>query len=150
MKIIENREKLFVDRFKEIIYVCPTRSAQLQYETIKKLKAISEDVIIHEGFLSTPENLVKTTDEPSIVIFDDLFEEAANSQTFCHFMIFSARKANMSVIMTSQNLFSKGKYCLSVRRQLVISSIHIYYAMLYFKVLLYDFTGLFSLIQLLV
>ena len=50
--------------------------------------------------------------------FLDLFIDIINSKNFSNFCTFTSRKSNIDIIMTSQNLFQKGPFSTTIRRQL--------------------------------
>ena len=49
-------------------------------------------------------------------VFDDLFMEVNNSAAVQELFVFSARKANISVIFITQNLFESGKHGVTIRK----------------------------------
>ena len=116
--LISNRQKLFVDDFKNIVWICPANSVRLQQETFQKLQDLYPKILIHEGFLATPEILIPKTSSPSLIIFDDLYDTIVNSNEFLYFMTFVSRHNHFTVIISCQNIFSKGNYAVGIRRQL--------------------------------
>ena len=79
-------------------------------ETIQEYRTSCADILIHEG-VPNPESLNLTSNgKHQILIFDDLALSLNNDPKICDLMIFSARKANLSVITISQNMFQGSKF----------------------------------------
>lgn len=96
----------------------PKNSAHLLKETIENYKAACQDIKVHEG-IPDPDILNLSSDSPhQIIIFDDLALGINNDPKICELMIFSSRKANLSVITITQNMFQNSRYGLTIRRQM--------------------------------
>lgn len=103
-------EKLYDVPASQIILCLPKNSSHLLQETIQEYKSACEEILIHEG-VPNPETLNLTSNSShKIIIFDDLALSVNNDPKICELMIFSARKANLSIITISQNMFQNSKF----------------------------------------
>ena len=62
---------------------------------------------IHEG---VPEDFGSANGEPSLVILDDLLTDVYSKQV-CKLFTRGSHHRNLSVILITQNLFHKGRFC---------------------------------------
>ena len=56
---------------------------------------------MHEGLIDPDDQTLMNSDEHKLLIFDDVYNTVAESAKMCLLQTFSARKANISTIITT-------------------------------------------------
>lgn len=110
-------EKLYDVPASQIILCLPKNSNHLLQETIQDYRSACEEILVHEGVPNAETLNLTSNSSHKILIFDDLMAAINNDPKMCELMIFSARKANLSIITISQNMFQNSKFGVTIRRQ---------------------------------
>ena len=79
-------------------------------ETIQDYRSACEEILVYEGVPNAETLNLTSNSSHKILIFDDLALSVNNDPKICELMIFSARKANLSIITISQNMFQNSKF----------------------------------------
>lgn len=74
------------------------------------------DIIFTEGIDESIMQIANAKNIPSLVIFDDLFREANNSEFVSKLFCVGSHHLNMSIILIQQNLFPRGKFSVDILR----------------------------------
>lgn len=106
-RILLNIDKLFTPNISKV-YICYKRW-QNSYEEIVKSSHLPIEFI--EGIIDT--NIIDSS-KNSLVILDDLITQSVNDDNIFNLFTIDSHHKNISVIIVTQNLFSKGKHARSI------------------------------------
>jgi len=103
MKILRDKKKLIFPNVEKIVYCY----SQWQ-EDFDEFKS---DIEFYQGIFDTE---LFSSSTKNLIIFDDLMEECGNDKTILNLFTRGSHHKNISVILLTQNLFNKGKYCRTI------------------------------------
>lgn len=96
----------FLTNIKKMIEPIPTKVLWCYGAYQEKFKELPDFVEISEGFSAIDD---VDGSEPTLVILDDLMQEAGNAKEIANLFTKGSHHKNMSVVMIVQNLFHQGK-----------------------------------------
>ena len=117
-KLVKYREQVFDQKFVSIIYCLPSNSFHLHSDFIHALRESCEDIPVKivEGMPNIEELALDMTKEHKLLILDDLMQPAFNSKSMLDLMTSQSHHANITVVVTTQNIFIPSKYGKTVTR----------------------------------
>lgn len=98
--LIENADTIFSTLPDEIIYCYG--AYQKGFEDMSKVTRF------HEGLIDLAD--IPQDNRPRVLILDDISDEAGNSQDVANLFVKFSHHRNITVILITQNVFSKGKF----------------------------------------
>ena len=108
--MLRNQKRLFNNKFDVVKYCYPSYLTEVPVDIHDYLE---EDVIYYCGFPT--ERQILELPSNSLLVLDDLAQEAFNSELISQLFRVISGKNNISVILTTQNYFSKGKFSRDIR-----------------------------------
>lgn len=113
LRLVQHRDVCFSSTFDRIIYACPENARGERREYIEKLQDSFPDLEVVHGFPSHledihifPENAEMQTH--SLLILDDLIRTLEKSETYQELIERQSHHQLITVVVTTQNLFSSG------------------------------------------
>merc|ERR1719468_524027 len=99
------KEGLFKEKPKETILCVPKNSSHILGTTFNDYKEACPEIQIIEG-LFNPEDIRISENSPHmLIIYDDCYSQVAENHNIYILQTFTARKANISTIIITQNPF---------------------------------------------
>lgn len=95
-----------VDRTISKILWCYSEDNALRSQNLVDARQ-KKKITYHKGL---PESFENETDEPMLIILDDLMMEANNTK-ICEIFTRGSHHRNQSIVLITQNIFFKGKHC---------------------------------------
>lgn len=123
-KLLEAKHRLFDKEYDFIGYYYPVNGmTRSRRDYIENLKSHTPDLVAEEGLPSIEEMIVDEDDEADdgsgkqrLIILDDLYAKIVNNAEFQELMEIHSHHSNISVIVTAQNVFQRGKNSTSIMR----------------------------------
>lgn len=115
-QILEHKDDL-IDKpnFDYIAYCYPGKSlTTARQEYVDRLSKVYSNLEASEGLPDIDDLL--TIDGQKLIIIDDLYGEAVNSQHMHDLMTIHAHHSNISLMITAQNYFTQGKFSKTLQR----------------------------------
>ena len=123
VNFIKKQVETFQRSFREVYFSYPPGTISLQSSVVSKLKELFPALILHEGLITSEVlcNRLKPTvpyddQNNKLVIIDDLWSQIGQSEDFLLLTQILSRRTGLFLVVSSQNLYDKGKHSVSIRR----------------------------------
>ena len=113
-QIIQNN--YFDKEMSEVILCVPKNSLHLLSESLSMYRTCCPKIQIFEGLIDPSALHLYSTIHQKLIIFDDMAFQLFDDPRINDLMVFSARKANFSSIIITQNLYQSSRFGLSIRQ----------------------------------
>lgn len=103
---------LFEKTPKQIVYYYPRflKEKPIAWDQSDKLK-----IPIHFGLGLPNQDDIDDLDDHTLIVLDDLYDKAVNSEAIDHLFRVTSGKRNLSVMIMTQNSYSQGRYARDIR-----------------------------------
>jgi hypothetical protein len=116
LKMVQLRDKMFDHQFSSIVYSYPENISPDHNSFIDELKSVFEDLETCPGLPDF--NELGFHHGQKLVILDDQILKIVNNADLFHAITVASNHLNISIIITSQNLFVQGKYSKTLLRNM--------------------------------
>jgi hypothetical protein len=119
LELIKYREKVFSCVFSRIIYSLPKDNVGVNTEAIGHLRESYPQLQVEHGFACSEEwNLIPNLSRRNVlIILEDQYPDLVKSQSFEDLLIRHSHHHNLSVIVTTQNYFTRSDRSATLLRQ---------------------------------
>lgn len=110
--LVKHRDAIFDNTFVSITYCLPSNSFHLHSDFIHALRESCEDIPVKivEGMPNIEELGLDMSKDHKLLILDDLMQSAYNSKAMVDLMTSMSHHANITVVLTTQNIFFPSKH----------------------------------------
>ena len=124
-QLIKFRDIVFESSFEQIIYCLPPNSLNLHIDFVNALHDVCSNLslIIIEDMPDLEALKLDANKRPKLLVIDDLMRKALNSSTFEDIITQKSHHANISIILTTQNIFLPSRNGKSITRNCSITVI---------------------------
>ena len=113
--MIKHREMLFDKEFNTIIFCSPEKNVSQDHQTfMSRLREVCNNIVFMSGLPNFDE--LSFIEGHKLVICDDLISEIVDSKEMFKAVTVYSNKQNLSLCLTTQNLYLGGKFAASLVR----------------------------------
>jgi septin family protein len=116
LKLLKNRNEMFSHNFSSIIYSYPENISPDHNDFIVKLKNVCDELELCPGLPDFNQLGFRTGHK--LVVLDDQILKIVNNADIFHAVTIASNHLNISIIITSQNLYVQGKYSKTLLRNM--------------------------------
>lgn len=114
-QFIKFRHDIFDCDFSRIIYCYPPNTAHFKYDYLTTLQTCFDKIELIEGI---PNINDFHPDKPSLLVIDDLYLQAINSNFVYQLFIHNSHHLSVTVLLACHNIFEKGRHSVTLNRNI--------------------------------
>lgn len=116
LRLVKHRKAMFNVEFSKIVYTIPEKTTHLKYKFLQSLKHECPGIEIAEGLPVSLTGMFDSTVN-SLWIIEDLYLQITHSKMMAEFMVELSHHASITGIISTQNVFTPGRYSVTISRQ---------------------------------